>query len=53
MSWPAVLGIAALINVAGAAVLAWRVKHVFDEKPFSATLRQLSAEERPVEQHKS
>lgn len=50
MSWPAVLGIAGLINVAGAAIVAWRVKHVFEEKPFSATLRQLKAEESAVEQ---
>lgn len=49
MSWPAVLGVAALINVVGAAIVAWRVKHVFDEKPFSATLRQLKAEEPAVE----
>lgn len=44
MSWPAVLGIAALLNIAGAGLVAWRVKHVVDEKPFSATLRQLKAE---------
>lgn len=49
MSWPAVLGIAALTNVAGAAIVAWRVKHVFDEKPFSAILRQLKAEEPSAE----
>jgi uncharacterized membrane protein YqjE len=49
MSWPAVLGIAALINVVGAAIVAWRVKHVFDDKPFAATLRQLKAEEPAVE----
>jgi uncharacterized membrane protein YqjE len=50
MSWPAVLGIAGLINVAGAAIVAWRVKHVFEEQPFSATLRQLKAGESAVEQ---
>lgn len=44
MSWPAVLGIGALLNVAGAAVLVWRVKNVFTEAPFAATLRQIKAE---------
>jgi uncharacterized membrane protein YqjE len=44
MSWPAVLGIAALLNLAGAAIVGWKVKHVFEQKPFSATLRQLKAE---------
>jgi uncharacterized membrane protein YqjE len=44
MSWPAVLGIAALLNVVGAGIIVWRVKHVFDEKPFAATLRQLKAQ---------
>jgi uncharacterized membrane protein YqjE len=44
MSWPAVLGIAALLNILGAGIIVWRVKHVFDEKPFAATLRQLKAQ---------
>ena len=44
MSWPAVLGIAAALNLVGAAIVGWRVKHVFEQKPFSATLRQLKAE---------
>jgi uncharacterized membrane protein YqjE len=45
MSWPAVLGVAALLNLVGAGIVAWRVKHVFDEKPFAATLRQLKSDE--------
>lgn len=44
MAWPAVLSLAGLLNLVGAAVVAWRVKHVFDQKPFSATLKQLKAE---------
>lgn len=44
MSWPGVLGIAALLNLVGAAIVAWRVKHVFDQKPFSALLRQIKAD---------
>jgi uncharacterized membrane protein YqjE len=50
MSWPAVLAIAALLNLAAAAFVGWRVKHIFDQKPFSATLRQLHAE--PAAQEK-
>ena len=41
MSWPAVLGIAALINLVGAGIVVWCVKSVFDEAPFAATLKQL------------
>ena len=44
MSWPAVLGTAALLNLVGAGIIGWRVKHLFDEKPFAATLRQLKAQ---------
>jgi uncharacterized membrane protein YqjE len=44
MSWPAVLSIAALLNLVGAAFVGWRVKHIFEQKPFSATLKQLKAE---------
>ena len=44
MSWPAVLSIAALLNLVGAGIVGWKVKHVFDQKPFSATLRQLKAD---------
>jgi uncharacterized membrane protein YqjE len=41
MSWPAVLGLAALLNLIGALIVLWSVKHVFDEAPFAATLKQL------------
>ena len=44
MSWPAVLCTAAGLNLVGAAVVGWRVKHVFEEKPFSALLRQIKAD---------
>jgi uncharacterized membrane protein YqjE len=44
VSWPVALVIAALINLAGAGLVAWRAKNVLDELPFSATLRQLKAE---------
>jgi hypothetical protein len=44
MSWPAVLGIAAAMNLVAAALVGLKVKHVFDQKPFSALLRQIKAE---------
>jgi hypothetical protein len=44
MSWPAVLLIAAGLNLAAAALVGLKVKHVFDQKPFSALLRQIKAE---------
>jgi uncharacterized membrane protein YqjE len=43
MSWPAVLGIAALLNLVGAAIVVWCVKSVFDEAPFAATLKQIKS----------
>jgi hypothetical protein len=44
MSWPAVLGIAAALNLVGAAIVGLKVKHVFDQKPFSALLRAIKTE---------
>jgi uncharacterized membrane protein YqjE len=41
LSWPAVLGIAALLNLVGAGLVVWRVKDVFEHAPFSATLKQI------------
>lgn len=43
MSWPAVLGLAALLNLAGAVIVVWSVKHVFEEAPFAATLKQIKS----------
>lgn len=45
MSWPAVLLIAGALNIAGAVLVALRLKRVFEHVPFSATLRQLRSEE--------
>jgi len=45
MSWPAVLMIAAALNLAGAAIVAMRLRNVFDHVPFEATLGQLKSEE--------
>lgn len=41
VSWPVAIAIAALINIAGAAALAWWARHLVSEMPFTALLRQL------------
>jgi hypothetical protein len=42
MSWPAVLFIAAALNIVAAGLVVWRVRHVFSAAPFAATLRALN-----------
>lgn len=44
VSWPLAIAIAALINIAAAAVLAWWARHLVSEMPFTALLRQLRGE---------
>src|SRR5918992_4410741 len=44
MSWPAVLLIAAALNLVGAALVALRLRNVFEQVPFSATLRQIKSD---------
>jgi hypothetical protein len=41
VSWPIAIAIAALINIAAAAALAWWARHLVSEMPFTALLRQL------------
>jgi len=41
ISWPAAIAIAAVINIAAAAALAWWARHLVSEMPFTALLRQL------------
>ncbi|MFL6570442.1 MAG: phage holin family protein [Burkholderiales bacterium] len=41
VSWPLAIAIAALMNVAAAAALAWWARHLVSEMPFTALLRQL------------
>ena len=41
VSWPLAIAIAAFINIAGAAALAWWARHLISEMPFTALLRQL------------
>ena len=45
MSWPGVLIVAAILNVVMAGLVGWRLKTVFDEVPFAATMRQIKMEE--------
>lgn len=53
VSWPLAIGIAALINIVGAAALAWWARHLLLEMPFTALLRQLRGEapSAPDEKH--
>ena len=53
VSWPVAIGIAALINIAAAAGLAWWARHLLSELPFNALLRQLRGEapQAPDETH--
>jgi uncharacterized membrane protein YqjE len=44
VSWPLAIAIAALINIAVAACLAWWARHLVSEMPFTALLRQLRGE---------
>jgi uncharacterized membrane protein YqjE len=46
--WPGVLLIAALLNLVGAAAVGWWAKRQIGEKPFAATLRQLSADRQEI-----
>lgn len=45
LSWPAVLLIAGALNLVGAALVGLRLRHVFEQLPFSATLRQFKSDE--------
>lgn len=47
VSWAAAIGIAAALNVAGAAALAWWMRNLVTELPFTALLRQLRGEDPP------
>ncbi|HEY6820900.1 MAG TPA: phage holin family protein [Burkholderiales bacterium] len=44
ISWPAAIGIAAFVNLIGAGALVWWMRHLVDELPFTALLRQLKGE---------
>ena len=44
LSWPAVLGVAAMLNIVAAAGVAWGIRSIFEHAPFAATLRQFKAQ---------
>jgi uncharacterized membrane protein YqjE len=48
ISWPWILLLAAVVNLLGAAFVAWWAKRKFMHVPFSATLRQLAAGRREI-----
>jgi hypothetical protein len=47
VSWPLALGSLALLNVGGAAALAWWMRRLVAELPFEALLRQMRGEPAP------
>jgi len=47
-SWPLALGIAAALNLVGAAALAWWIKGLVSEMPFNALVRALRGEPPPA-----
>ena len=51
LSWPSVLGVAALVNLIAAALVVWRMKGVFSQSPFAATLNQLKSKHAPARAH--
>ena len=44
MSWPAVLLIAGALNLAGAALVALKLRSIFEHVPFAATLHQIQSD---------
>ena len=44
VSWPAAIGVAALVNLLGAGALVWWMRHLVVELPFTALLRQLKGD---------
>jgi uncharacterized membrane protein YqjE len=51
LSWPSVLGVAALLNLVAAALVGWRMRGVFSRSPFEATLNQLKSKQEPAHAH--
>ena len=47
VSWPAAIGIAALLNLVCAGALGWWMKRLLTDLPFTALLRQLRGEDPP------
>jgi uncharacterized membrane protein YqjE len=49
VSWALAIGLAALLNIVAAAALAWWMRQLLRELPFTALLRQLKGEDPPNE----
>jgi uncharacterized membrane protein YqjE len=47
VSWSLAISAAAFINVVGACALVWWMRHLLEDLPFSALLRQLRGEDPP------
>lgn len=48
ISWGWAIGCAALLNLAAAGALLWWMRHLLEELPFTALLRQLRGEDPPA-----
>jgi uncharacterized membrane protein YqjE len=53
LTWPGVLGVAAVLNLIGAAIVGLRLKAVFSHVPFEATLRQIKSDDEKDKQDKT
>jgi hypothetical protein len=51
ISWVLAVGVAALVNIAAAGALAWWMRHLVAELPFTALLRQLHGDPAPDPTH--
>src|SRR5436190_22673332 len=47
VSWAIAIGVAALVNILAAAALAWWMRHLVAELPFTALMRQLRGDPPP------
>src|SRR6185369_17204622 len=48
VSWQLAIALAALLNLAGAGAVVWWMRHLLEEMPFTALLRQLKGEDPPA-----
>ena len=53
LTWPGVLIVAAALNIVGAAIVAMRLRAVFQHTPFEATLRHIKSDDENHETDKS
>lgn len=53
VSWGLAIALAAVLNLVGAGALVWWMRHLLEELPFTALLRQLRGEDPPVSEKKA